>query len=129
MTSPYWQLPVNATDLIESVRSAAGALSLEVQAPSTVTVELLRQKEIGSLLVHLVNYDNERTPSPKDIQVRIDARRFGPVTRVTWHSPDRDETLDLAATVSDDHIVFTVPTLETYGVAVLSPSQVPLPRK
>ena len=37
--------------------------------------------------------------------------------------------LDLAATVSDDHIVFTVPTLETYGVAVLSPSQVPLPRK
>ena len=129
MTSPYWQLPVNATDLIESVRSAAGALSLEVQAPRTVTVELLRQKEIGSLLVHLVNYDNERTPSPKDIQVRVDARRFGPLTRVTWHSPDRDETLDLAATVSDDHIVFTVPTLETYGVAVLSPSQVPLPRK
>jgi hypothetical protein len=129
MTSSLWKLPLNFTDLTDALRLAAGGnLPIEVQAPPTVTVELLRQKESGSLLLHLVNYANERTPSPKDIQVRVDARRFGPLRRVSWRSPDRNETLELAATVGDDHIVFTVPWLETYGVAVLSPSQVPPPR-
>ncbi len=121
MTSRYWQLPRNWQDLIESVRWAAGDnLSLEVKAPLTVTVELLGQKDTGALLLHMVNYKAGRDSSLKDIQVRIYGRIFEKVRRVSWRSPDCQEISTLPLSERNEQRSFTVPSLETYGLAIMT---------
>jgi hypothetical protein len=121
MASRFWKLPLNCTDLIESVRWAAdGDLAMEVKAPLTVTVELLRQKETGARLLHLLNYDNRANPVVKKIEVRLSVRSFGKVGQVSLQSPDHDGVVSLPLTVSGEHNVFTVSSLETYALVVVS---------
>jgi hypothetical protein len=120
MTSKYWKLPVNWAELIDSVRWAAGrGLSLEVQAPLTVTAELLHQKEAGALALHLINYDAARHPSVKDIRVRLDARKIGNVKQVSLHSPDVEEVHSLPFLETEGQVRFSVPSLETYSIVTV----------
>jgi hypothetical protein len=121
MTSRYWKLPVNWAELIDSVKWAAGRdLSLEVQAPLTVTAELLHQKEAGALVVHLINYDAARHPSVKDIRIRLDAQKIGKVKQVFLHSPDIEEVHSLPFIEMEGKVRFSVPSLETYGIVTVS---------
>ena len=121
MTSKYWKLPVNWVEMIDSVKWAAGGnLSLEVQAPLTVTAELLHQKEAGKLVVHLINYDAARHPKVEDIHIRLDARKIGKVKQVSLHSPDVEEVRALPFSESEGRVMFSVPSLETYSVVIVS---------
>jgi hypothetical protein len=117
MTSRYWNLPLNWQDLIEAVLWAAdGELGLEVKAPLTVTGNLLRQKETAAMLLHLINYAVGRDPLVKDIQVRLNLSNTEKVSRVSLLSPDREEVLSLPFTTNKGHIVFAVPSLQTYNI-------------
>ena len=72
MTYEYWKLPENWEGLVDAVQWAAGGqMTLEVEAPLTVTAELLRQPETGKLLLHLINYHADRTPVVQNINVRL----------------------------------------------------------
>jgi hypothetical protein len=121
MTSKYWKLPVNWAELIDSVKWAAGhELSLEVQAPLTVTAELHHQKEAGALVLHLINYDAARHPAVKDIHVRLDAQKIGKVKQVSLHSPDAEAVHSLPFTETEGQVRFSVPSLETYCMVTVS---------
>jgi hypothetical protein len=121
MTSKYWKLPLNWAELIDSVKWAAGRnLSLEVQAPLTVTAELLHQKVAGALILHLINYDATRHPAVKDIHVRLDAQKIGKVQQVSLHSPDVEAVHSLPFTETEGQLRFSVPSLETYSIVAVS---------
>jgi hypothetical protein len=120
MTSRYWKLPVNWAELIDGVKWAAGHdLSLEVQAPLTVTAELLHAKPAGVLALHLINYDAARRPSVKDIRIRLDAQKVGKVQQVLLHSPDVEKVLTLPFLETEGQVRFSVPSLETYSLVTV----------
>ena len=119
MTNAYWKLPENWESLVEAAQWAAGGrMTLKVEAPLTVTAELLRQPGTGKLLLHLINYDAERTPMVKNIQVRL--RRPEEVKELTVLSPDEGGAQTLTPTREEGALAFTVPTLKTYSVVVIS---------
>jgi hypothetical protein len=118
MTSEYWKLPVNWLEMIESVHWAAGGeLALEVKAPITVTTNLLRQRSSGAFVIHLVNYDVERTPAVENIEVwfRIPAQEK--VKQISVFTPDADDIQSLQMITRNGKIGFTLPRLGTYSLA------------
>ncbi len=120
MTSEYWKLPLNAKEIVDSVRWAAGGnFALEVNAPATVAVEPMQRQAGNELLVHLVNYDVARVPSVSNIGVSLRLPQNGRVDTVTLLSPDRADTPSLAYKVQDGRVEFTVPRLATYDLAVV----------
>lgn len=121
MKSAYWKLPVNWLELVDSVKWAAGgALSLEVEAPLTVTAELHHQPESKMLVLHLINYDAGRHPTVDGVHVRLDARKIGKVTQVALHSPDVGESRALPFDDAEGQVSFSVPSLATYSVVRIS---------
>ena len=114
MTSRYWKLPLNAQELVEAVKRAAGGqLSLDVQAPPTVAAELMQQKD--RVIVHLLNYAKQRN---ENIKVDIALPRGRTVARASLVSPDHARQ-SLNCEVRDGHARFVVPSLRTYEVGVL----------
>jgi len=120
MTSQYWRLPVNWREIAVSVRWAAGGgFWVEASAPPTVVTEPMQQKEAGKLLLHLLNYDVARTPAVANIEVKFRLPRGASVAKVTLLSPDRADTPALAFKSAEGAVVFTVPRLATYDLAVI----------
>lgn len=118
MTNQYWKLPANWEGLVDAVRWATGGRpTLEVEAPLTVTAELFRQLETGRLLLHLINYDVERTPEVKDIQVRV--RGPEKVKEIVLLSPD-GAAEKLTPTIKGGVLAFSISRLKGYSVAVIS---------
>lgn len=114
---PYWHLPENWETLVLSVRWAAGDdLILDVQAPLTVTAELVRQPSTDRMMLHLVNYENSR-PVP-DVKVSIRVPSGKRVKSVTALSPDGDGSGDLSFK-GEDHVDFVLPWLRTYTMVVV----------
>jgi hypothetical protein len=66
-----WEMPLNAGDLLNAVRWAAGGmLAAEVDAPDGVAVELLQQPD-GTRLLHLLNYRLDQPVSTCKIRLRL----------------------------------------------------------
>ncbi len=118
MTSDYWKLPVNAQQIIDEVRWAAGGVSLEVRGPATLVVEAVEQSGTGRIIVHLINYDDERHPSIDNVQVMMNLPNK-PVRAVQLLSPDTPSTSVAVATTAKGTVSFTVPHVRTYTVAVI----------
>jgi len=118
MTYQYWKLPLNSNDIVDSVRWAAGSLSVEVTAPRTVVIEPMRQGS-KKLLLHLLNYDVARTPSVANLEVKFRLPDHAAVSRVTLLSPDRAGSPVLPHQIKEGAVIFTVPQLATYDLAVI----------
>ncbi len=119
MTSRYWKLPVNSKELIESVTWASGnSLSLKIEAPQTVTMELIKKEDDSALVLHLVNYDPKNL-SIKNIKVDVQVPEGKKATKVTVMTPDgrNDEEVQFKGT--GKRIGFTVPLLSTYDLVVI----------
>jgi hypothetical protein len=116
----YWRLPNNHKDLSEAVAWAAGGeLSVRVDAPEYVTIELAEQKSTRTWLLHLVNYNSAR------VQTRISVRLRPPaghaVKQATLLSPDDGAQQSLALTAAKDGATsFTIPKLKVYDLVLLS---------
>ena len=120
MASRYWKLPVNWKELVEAVKWAAhNELSIEVDAPLTVTIELMGKINNSTLLLHLVNYETARISSVRNIGVSIKIPDEKKVTQVSLFSPDREKDQSLDFSVSKGRIIFSVPQLETYDLVVV----------
>jgi hypothetical protein len=119
MLSRFWNLPVNCKDLIESVKWASGNnLSLNIQAPLTVTMELIQKEDKSALILHLLNYD-PKSPSVKNIKADVQVPDGKKVTKVTVMTPDGRNDDILQYKENGNRIVFTVPLLSTYDVVVM----------
>ncbi len=119
MTSRYWKLPVNWKELIESVRWASGNdLSVNIEAPLTVTMELNQKEDRSALILHLVNFDS-KNPSVKNINVDIQVPEGKKVTNVTILTPDGRDDEILKFKEKGNRIEFTVSQLSVYNLVVV----------
>jgi hypothetical protein len=119
MTSRYWKLPVNLKELIESVQWASGNnLSIRIEAPLTVTMELTQKENKSAFMLHLLNYDS-RNPSVKNIKVDVQVPEGKKVMQVSVLTPDgrTDEVIQYKET--GKRIDFTVPELSVYDLVVM----------
>jgi hypothetical protein len=116
----YWRLPRNGKDLAEAVAWAAGGdLSVRVEAPEYVTIELAEQKATRTWLLHLVNYNPARPQARLSVRVRPPAG-FA-IKQAMLASPDDEtkQTLTLATT-KDGAAAFTIPRLKVYDLVLLN---------
>ena len=124
MTSQYCKLPLNSMELIDAVKSAAGAdLALDINSPDTVVSELLEQKSKGRLLLHLLNYGVEQTPLVKAIAVGLKVPDDKKVSGISLLSPDEDRVQALPYTMERGRLRFTVPQLQTNSIAIVQMEQ------
>lgn len=123
MTSQYWKLPVNWKELIESVKWASdNSISINIDAPATVTMELIQKEDKSSLILHLLNFD-PKTPSLKNIKVDVHVPDGKKVSKVTVMTPDgrNDDTLQFKE--NGKRLAFSVPQLLTYDLVVIKLDQ------
>ncbi|OFX36630.1 MAG: hypothetical protein A2X03_06635 [Bacteroidetes bacterium GWA2_40_15] len=120
MLSPYWKLPLNWSELIESVKWAAGnELSLYTDAPETVTIEVTEKKDRSCMMVHLLNYNTERDSILENISLSIKLPNVRNIDRVELFSPDTDKTYNIDFQVKENRIEFTVPELRVYDLVAI----------
>ena len=122
MSSQYWKLPLNWQEIVGELRWAAGGeFSLEIRAPLTVTSEVLEQNEAGMIFIHLLNYDDQRTPQVGNIQIALRIPKGKQVKAINVLSPDEDGSPQELQHTSDGAAVrFDVPHLATYSVVRVS---------
>jgi hypothetical protein len=119
MTSRYWKLPVNCKELIESVQWASGDnLSLKIEAPLTVTMELIQKDDKSALVLHLLNFDS-KSPSVKNIKVDLQVPEGKKIAQVTVMTPDGRDDEILQFKENGKRVAFTVPQLSIYNLVVV----------
>jgi hypothetical protein len=119
MVSAYWKLPLNWTEIVDSLRWAADGFTLEVTAPNTVAAEIMEQSHTKKLFVHLLNYDVARTPTVSNVGVKLRLPKGVSAESVTLLSPDEETAQKVPHEVLDGAVEFVVPRLTTYGLAVI----------
>tara|TARA_R110002050_G_scaffold91784_6_gene192538 strand:+ start:25447 stop:27612 length:2166 start_codon:yes stop_codon:yes gene_type:complete len=120
MTSDFWKLPLNWEEVIESVKWAAfNDLSIDVNAPQTVTMELTKKNDNSGLMLHLVNYDTDRDSLVKNIEINLRVPEGKNVKDVRLFSPDGDIDIGINYHTNIDKVNFTIPQLETYNLIVI----------
>lgn len=118
MTNRYWKLPLNYLEMVNAIKWAAGTdLTIDVQSPLTVTMELTEQA--AKMMLHLVNYNTRREELVKDIGVSLKIPKGKQVQELLLLSPDRGGSESLPFTVKDGRVVFIVPRLEIYDLGVV----------
>lgn len=119
MSGRYWKLPLNWKELIESVQWSSGNnLSLSIEAPLTVTMELTQKEDNSAFILHLVNFDPKNS-SPQNIKVDLLVPEGKKVTQVKVLTPDGREEVILQFNESGKHVIFTVPLLTAYDIVVI----------
>ena len=114
----HYPLPKNWTDLLENVRWAAGGqLTLEVDAPPTVTTELTRSSDGDRYFIHLLNFSE--TAPVDEIEVRLRVPDSRSVASVEMLAPGSEAIL-LEPTSADGVMKCAVESLETYAVLRVS---------
>ncbi|MFH1068276.1 MAG: alpha-amylase family protein [Candidatus Glassbacteria bacterium] len=120
MRSPYWKLPLNWEELIESVNwTAGGELSVNIDAPLAVTIEITEKKDRSCLMLHLLNYAAEHNSPLKNIGVNLRIPAGRKVKKVMLLSPDSTAGGNIDFAIIDKRVTFNVPELEVYELAVI----------
>jgi len=120
MTSRYWKLPVNWGELIESVKWASNnGLSLDINGPQTVTIEINQKEDKSALILHLVNFES-KGPDVKNIKVHIIVPDGKDVTQILTMTPDGRKDEIIPFRVNERDLDFTIPRLTIYDLVVIS---------
>jgi hypothetical protein len=116
MTGQYWKLPLNWNELVESVTEASASnLSVNVEGPLTVTMELTEKEDKSALILHLVNFDSKN--QAENIRVKLKVPAGKKVKSLSLLSPDGlGESILKYSDSKKGEIMFTVPKLITYNV-------------
>lgn len=119
MRNNYWKLPLNYRELADAIKWASGSeLSIEVEAPLTVTMELTTQE--NKMMVHLINYNAVQEMAVKDIHVNLKIPDGKHIEKLILLSPDLDESESLSFNETGGRAEFTVPLLKVYDLIVVS---------
>jgi hypothetical protein len=117
MTGRYWKLPLNHKELVDAVKWASdNRLTINFEAPLTVTMELTRKKDNSALLLHLVNFD--KAPF-KNIKVDVQVPEGKIVKKITIMTPDGRNDEEVQYKESGKRIGFTVPQISIYNLVIL----------
>ncbi len=113
-----WEMPLNAQDLLDAVRWAAGGrLSVEVEAPAGVAVEALCDAD-GALLIHLLNY---RADSPaRNVVVRVTPGSWPRTAQVLALGYGETDLRPLEARVDDRELTIVVPVVDPYQLVIVN---------
>jgi len=114
----HWKLPVNYTELAETVKwAASGELTTTVQAPLWVTAELAQQASTNTWLMHLVNYNCTKPASGIFVSVHIPAGFR--VREATLQTPDGGGPEMLKVETREGAVSVRVPRLQVYDLILL----------
>jgi hypothetical protein len=119
MTSLFWKLPVNREELIEAVKWASeNNLSVNIDAPLTVTMELVQKEDGNVMILHLINFASGN-PMVKNIKVDAKVPEGKKVTQVNVLTPD--EGGDEIPGFKDDgkRVIFNVSRLSIYDMIII----------
>ncbi len=119
MSSRFWKLPLNADELASAI-GWAGTAAVSVEAPSIVTVSFLAQPARDAFLLHLINYDAERTPEIRNVKVSTRLPGARKSRRARLYSPDAPEVAALPVSARNGRLEFALPQLETYAIVELA---------
>jgi hypothetical protein len=120
MTSRYWKLPLNSNDLDNAVKWALGkGMSITINAPKEVTIELTMSESKDKMMIHLLNYNMLKNERIKNIGVSLLVPEGKQVHELQLLSPDREENKPLTFNIKDGRVLFTVPLLEVYDLVVV----------
>ncbi|MCK9413739.1 MAG: hypothetical protein M0Q53_15675 [Prolixibacteraceae bacterium] len=121
MSSKYWKLPKNYTDLVQAVKWAAGdGLSVDVTAPPCVAMELTASEKGDKIMLHLLNYKAQQKENVKDIKVILKVPQGKRVHDVNLLSPDKNINKKLLYEEKEGRVSFSVPDLEVYDLVVVN---------
>ncbi|HET9086898.1 MAG TPA: hypothetical protein VFN53_05205 [Acidobacteriaceae bacterium] len=123
MTSDYWLPALNEQVLRDEVLWAmAEEPAVKVPEPASpyVTLELAHQEVDNRLVLHVLNYDNVRTPAIKNVHIEVaipaGKKAGGQIQLLT---PDGDGKQSVLTSTGSQRARFTIPLLQTYSVAVI----------
>jgi hypothetical protein len=116
VSSDYWTLPKNYQDLVDAVTWAArDELSVTVDAPKSVTLELAEQRSTRTRLLHLVNYNF--TQPVRNLAVSLRLPPGVRVQEILLDSPDGEGSAKLKFSPTQGGLIsFTVPQLKLYDL-------------
>ena len=89
---------------------------LQVKAPKTVTVNLLRRRGAGALQIHLVNFDVAGNPKVDNIEISLRLPSGASARQVRVFSPDVNGVVPIEGAVQNGRLGFRLPSLEVYSV-------------
>jgi hypothetical protein len=115
ISSSLWKLPLNNDELVAAVKWAAdGRISVTVEAPAWVTLELARQDASNTWLLHLVNYNPARRADniPVDFRIPVGFR----LKAVELRTPESGESRTLDVRVANGMAHLVVPSLGVYDL-------------
>jgi hypothetical protein len=121
-----WENPLNAADLLNAIRWAAGGLlAAEVDAPAGVAVELLTLPSPfgrgaggeGALLLHLLNYKLD-TPVP-ETKIRLRLPIGKKVTRASLLTYPADSEIEIPFSHTGVTFKATIPAFERYAMLII----------
>ncbi len=110
-------LPVNWPELVQAVKWACrDNLSLKIQAPLTVVMNLYEKKEKEQLILHLVNFKQDIL---SDIPVELKIPDGKKAKSITLVSTDNTKTSPVKFTQENERLCFRVPELKLYDMLVI----------
>jgi hypothetical protein len=83
-------------------------------------MNLVEQTDKRRRIIHLVNFDAEQSPSVQNVSIRCSVGKGEPPSAVNFYSPDFEGGRLLDFRMQNSQAVFSVPTLNTYGVVTVS---------
>jgi len=117
-TSKYWKLAQNWQQLISAVDWACkDDLSIAVESPLTVVMNLVKQQATGNYYIHLVNY--ETSVPVRNIKISLKSPTTRKINSITMKSPDLFTSTQLSFKEENGRLVFSVPELQIYSLISL----------
>ena len=115
----FWKLPKNAQEFIEGVRWAArDDVPVQVSGPAYLVSNLVEQPEKRRMVLHLVNYGANKSPSLAPVEVTCRLPGGQTAKKVTVYSPDQTAPQSLLVGGTGSQARFSVP-VRTYALAVI----------
>jgi hypothetical protein len=116
-----WKRPRNWEVLTDAVIWATRSeLPISVAGPDFLAMNLVEQTDKRRRIIHVVNFDAEQSPSVQNVSIRCSVGKGESPTAVNLYSPDFEGRRVLDFRVQNSQAVFSVPTLNTYGVVTVS---------
>jgi len=117
----FWKRPQNWLEIIEAVRWATGSdLPIEVSGPEFLAANLISQPDKRRMILHLVNFGANTNPAIESVKVLWRPPAGGGSKEVRILSPDGGNPDFVTATVGPSGMLFSIPEVRTYVMAVLS---------
>jgi hypothetical protein len=117
-----WNLALNNHTLTEAL-VAAMQTNATVEVTSSdfpyITLELVHQPTERRWILHVLNYDCQKSPSLREIPMRVTPQHGQQIKRIQIVSPDQSGKPQELQWKKGDSVSFKVPSLQVYSVVIL----------